>query len=76
MDRKFDRKIDITTIPGIRTYRNTLQLILLKVLNDIFPHRKVKIEYSINKGSFCTVEDIKINNEHVEAIKKGVRIYR
>jgi uridine kinase len=75
VDRKFDRKIDITTIPGIRTYRNTLQLILLKVLNDIFPHRKVKIEYSINKGSFCTVEDIKINNEHVEAIKKGVREY-
>ncbi|HOD92456.1 MAG TPA: nucleoside kinase [Clostridia bacterium] len=75
MDRIFNRKIDITTIQGIRTYRNTLQLILLKVLHDMFPHRKVKIEYSINKGCYCNIENVKITKEHIESIKRRVQDY-
>lgn len=75
MDKVLNRKIDITTISGIRTYRNTLQLILLKVLHDIFPHKKVKIEYSINKGCYCNVENTKITRKHIESIKNKVQEY-
>lgn len=75
MDNTFYRKIDITTIQGIRTYRNTLQLILLKVLHDIFPHRKVKIEYSINKGCYCTVENVVITKRHIDNIKNNIHEY-
>lgn len=70
-----NRKIDITTIPGIRKYRNTLQLILLKVLHDIFPHRKVKIEYSINKGCYCNIDSIRITQDDIDKIKRNIQNY-
>lgn len=69
------KKIDITTIPGIRKYRNTLQLILLKVLHDIFPHKKTKIEYSINKGCYFTVDETVITRADVKNIKAGIHRY-
>lgn len=75
MNELTKRRLDITTIPGIRKYRNTLQLILLKVLHDIFKDRKVKIEYSINKGCYCNVEGVKVTEQDIEEIKKQVQTY-
>ncbi len=67
--------IDLRTIPGVRIYRNTLQFVLLKVLYDMFPDKKAKIEYSINKGCFCNVEGVEIQDHHITAIKSRVNHY-
>ena len=65
--------IDISTIEGIRVYRNTLKYVLIKAVDDIFAEGRVKIKYSINKGGYCELINRKANIETLHKIKKRMK---
>ncbi|MBN2853286.1 MAG: nucleoside kinase [Clostridia bacterium] len=61
--------IDISSIEGIRVYRNTLNYVLIKAVDELFDHVKIKINYSMNKGGYCQLEGIKIDKHVLKRIR-------
>lgn len=63
--------IDLTHEDGMRIYRRSLNFILIKAVNDIFPDKKVIICHSISKGIYCEIEgETELTVKEVEAIEK------
>ena len=65
--------IDTSSLDGIRIYRNTLKFVLVKAVAGLFPKNRLKIHYSINKGSFCELIGRSIGREDVNKIRKRMR---
>ncbi|MDQ2085459.1 nucleoside kinase [Herbivorax sp. ANBcel31] len=66
--------IDLTYDDGMRIYRRSLNFILIKAVNDLFPDRKVVICHSISKGIYCEVEGkTELNAKEVEMIEERMR---
>ncbi|MCK5758347.1 MAG: nucleoside kinase [Clostridiales bacterium] len=65
--------IDTASLEGIRIYRNTLKFVLVKAVAGLFPRNRLKIHYSINKGSFCELIGRSIGKEDVNKIRKRMR---
>lgn len=65
--------IDTSSLEGIRIYRNTLKFVLVKAVAGLFPNNRLKIHYSLNKGSFCELEGRSIGREDVNKIRKVMR---
>lgn len=66
--------IDLTHEDGMRIYRRSLNFILIKAVNDLFPERKVIICHSISKGLYCEIEgEAELTPEEVEMIEKRMR---
>ncbi|HHX18703.1 MAG TPA: nucleoside kinase [Clostridium sp.] len=66
--------IDLTYDDGMRIYRRSLNFILIKAVNDLFPDRKVIICHSISKGIYCEIEgETQLTVEEVEMIEKRMR---
>lgn len=66
--------IDLTHDDGMRIYRRSLNFILIKAVNDLFPERKVIICHSISKGLYCEIEgETELTLEEVEMIEKRMR---
>lgn len=65
--------IDTASLDGIRIYRNTLKFVLVKAVAGLFPDSRLKIHYSINKGSFCELIGRSIGREDVNKIRKRMR---
>lgn len=77
--------ISFSTEIGLKIYTRTLQFIFIKVVLDLFPTSKIKIEHSISKGLFgeiikdnpLTEKDIKlIKHKMKEIIDKNIQINR
>lgn len=75
--------IDIRDRIGMKTYVRTLQFILIKAVNDLFPNAKITIEHALSKGLFGEIhkepaldsEDIiKIKERMQELIDKNIPI--
>lgn len=56
----------------MRRYRQTVQLGLIKVVQDLFPEEKLKIPYSILDGIFCELSGSIISPREVDLI--GARL--
>ncbi len=65
--------VDTASLDGIRIYRNTLKFLLVKAVAGLFPNNRLKIHYSINKGSFCELMGRSIGKEDVNKIRKSMR---
>lgn len=65
--------IDISSIEGIRVYRNTLKYILIKAIDDIYDNCKIKINYSMNKGGYCELIDKKTSDDDIIKIKERMQ---
>ncbi len=62
--------IDTSSLDGIRIYRNTLKFVLFKAVDNLFPNVRLKIHYSINRGSFCELVDYKVSVEDINKIRE------
>lgn len=75
-----DRKIEFITTAhgdGALTYKRSATLIMLKAIYDVIPRQKidkVKAEFSLSKGYYCTIKgDVQITGELLLSIKKRMR---
>lgn len=48
--------LDITDKAGMMCYIRSLQFVLIKAVNEVFPRSKVTIEHSLSKGLFGEIE--------------------
>ena len=61
--------IDLTNEDGSRIYRRSLNFVLIKAVNELFPDRKVIICHSISKGIYCEIKgDTPLTAEEVDLI--------
>ncbi len=65
--------IDITSPDGMRMYIRSLSLVLYKAANELYPKAKLRIEHSVSKGTYCSVEGESLNIEDVMKIQSRMR---
>jgi uridine kinase len=65
--------IDTSSLDGIRIYRRTLKFVLVKAMAGLFPNNRLRIHYSVNKGSFCELIGRSIGREEVNKIRKRMK---
>ena len=75
-----DSKIEyITTAQsdGLLTYKRSATLIMLKAIYDVYGHtdiERVKVEFSLSKGYYCTVKgNLSVNDEFICRVKARMR---
>jgi uridine kinase len=56
-----------------RQYRQTLQLGLIKVVQDLFPLEKLKIPYSILDGIYCELSNSLVSSREVKLIETNLK---
>ena len=72
-ENKSVRFIDTTHYEGSRVYYRTLFFLLYKAVKDLYPQAVLKIEHSIARGFYFTVNDTnEVKNRHT-AIKKRIQ---
>lgn len=57
----------------IRKYRQTLQLGLIKVVNELFPGEQLKIPFSILDGVYCEFSGSLVSPREASAIEKALK---
>ena len=72
-----DAAIEFITIShkdGYLFYLRSLIFLLIKAAKEMFPHAKLRIEYSIGNGYYCWFDGLEwINAEEVEALEKRMQ---
>ena len=65
--------VTVKSPTGMLTYKRSATFIMLKAIYDIIPRKKlkkVKVEFSVSKGYYCTIDgDVKIDENFIKAIK-------
>lgn len=78
LHKKLQRDCDMKFITtgdsvGNKTYKRSMCLMLVKAIHDVCGHDKdcrVRIDFSVSKGYYCTVEgDVTLNQEFLDAVK-------
>lgn len=65
--------IDITQPDGMRMYIRSLSLVLYKAVNELYPNGRLRIEHSVSKGTYCSVEGEDLSIEEVLAIQNRMK---
>jgi len=52
------RFIDITDPDGMRMYIRSLSFVLSVAVKKLYPHATLRIEHSVSKGTYCSLENI------------------
>ncbi|MFO7636775.1 MAG: nucleoside kinase [Clostridia bacterium] len=65
--------VDTGSLEGIRIYRDSLVFVLIKAVHDLYPGRKLKVHYSISKGSFCDFPGQQADRGEIEKIKERMQ---
>lgn len=59
---------------GNKTYKRSMCLMLVKAIHDVCGHEKackVRIDFSVSKGYYCTLEsDVELNQKFLDAVKE------
>lgn len=50
--------IDITTEHGLRSYQNSLVVMLYKAVRDVLKDARLKVSHSMTSGLFCTIDGV------------------
>lgn len=62
---------------GLLTYKRSATLIMLKAIYDVYGHtdiERVKVEFSLSKGYYCTVKgNVSVNDEFIYRVKARMR---
>ena len=66
--------IDVTSSSGMRVYVRTISMIMAKAISELYPHVTLRIEHTVSKGYYCTLENLDqpIDQNLVEKIKAKV----
>ncbi|MCU4177581.1 nucleoside kinase [Carboxylicivirga sp. N1Y90] len=69
------RFIDLTEPDGMRMYIRSLSFVLSKAVSELYPKAKLRIEHSVSKGTYCSLENAggELNMEDVLEIGKRMR---
>ncbi len=79
LTKKLNRDCDLTFVTtgdsvGNKTYRRSMCLMLVKAINDVCGHDKackVRIDFSVSKGYYCTVAgNVVVNEDFLVRVKK------
>ena len=57
---------------GNKTYKRSMCLVLVKAIHDVCKHDancKVRIDFSVSKGYYCTVSNVTVNQAFLDAVK-------
>jgi len=66
--------VTMKTIEGRRIYQKSLDIVLLKAFNDIFPENSIRIQHSISKGVYWTADlGRPLTEKDVISIKEQMR---
>ena len=66
--------IDRSTKDGERIYLRSLTFIFIRACRELFPHCRVLIEHSMNKGLYCEVHgDFTLSPRQVSRIEQRMR---
>lgn len=69
--------ITMRTAPGIETYKRSATLIMMKAFTDVVGVEnieKIKVEYSISKGYYCTVDgNVEITQQLLDSVKTEMK---
>lgn len=66
--------VDIRKKISVLSYMRTLEFILVKAVNDLYPEAMVDIQHSLSKGLFGEIyKKTPLNNEEVEKIKRRMQ---
>ena len=61
---------DIGTIDGNKYYVRGLKLLLYRAVRDLYGKNQITMNQSINKGIYCTIENVKITDGELKKITK------
>ncbi len=62
--------IDISRPDGMRMYIRSLSLVLNKAVCELYPNARLRIEHSVSKGTYCSIEGEEITIDDVMDIQK------
>ncbi len=65
--------IDITRPDGMRMYIRSLSLVLYKAVSELYPNGRLRIEHSVSKGTYCSVEGEELTIEDVMAVQNRMK---
>lgn len=65
--------IDISNEDGVRIYRRSAFLMLLKACNDLFPGRTIMARHSLSDGLFCEFPQQEITASEVKKLEEYMR---
>lgn len=69
--------ITMKDVNGMLTYKRTATFVLLKAIYDVYGRNKiekVKVEYSLSKGYYCTVKGkVKVDEEFIKKVDEKMR---
>lgn len=65
------RFIDITEPDGMRMYIRSLSFVLSKAVKDLYPSATLRIEHSVSKGTYCSLENTGVEITINEVIEIG-----
>jgi len=65
--------IDISRPDGMRMYIRSLSLVLYKAVSEKYPQAQLRIEHSVSKGTYCSVEGEELTIDDVFVIQNRMR---
>lgn len=68
------RFIDLTEPDGMRMYIRGLSFVLSKAVKELYPEASLRIEHSVSKGTYCSLENTSIELNMNEVLEIGQRM--
>jgi len=68
------RFIDISEPDGMRMYIRSLSFVLSKAVNELYPEATLRIEHSVSKGTYCSLENTREEITMNEVLEIGKRM--
>ncbi|HNX29258.1 MAG TPA: nucleoside kinase [Syntrophomonadaceae bacterium] len=65
--------VDIANEDGVRIYRRSALLILLKACHDLFPERTLMVRHSLSEGVFCEFPQQEVTPAEVKSLEEYMR---
>lgn len=60
---------DVNTIDGNKYYSRSLKLLLYRAVRDIYGKCDLRINQTVNKGTYCTISDQRLSQSDISKIK-------
>ncbi len=78
LDYEMDRDCTVellstSTTDGNRIYVRGITFILIKAFEELYPGKKIYVNYALGHSLFCEIKDMKIMPKHIEAISKRMK---
>ncbi|MDP4132911.1 MAG: nucleoside kinase [Bacillota bacterium] len=67
--------MDIVKHEGYRTYRQSLLLLLIKAIHELYPNFTMVVHQSVGKSTYCEFKGIKADESMLSAIKNCMKRY-